>query len=66
MFEVLTVSDTIREAILRNQTAQELRRIAVREGMTPLQHAAFRKVLEGNTTIEEVRRSVFVSLDEHS
>lgn len=63
VFEVLTFSDTFRDAVLRNKPVHELRRLAVSEGMTPLRHTAFRKVIEGVTTIDEVRRSVFISID---
>ena len=62
VYELLTVTDEFRDAVLRNRPAHELARIAVRDGMTPLRHAAFRKVLHGATTLEEVRRSVFISL----
>ncbi len=63
IFEVMPISENIKEIILRGGHAPEIRLAAVREGMSTLRHSAFRKVIEGVTTIEEVRRSVFVSID---
>ena len=63
VFEVLTLTDEIRDAILRNMPTHEMRRLCATLDMTPLRHAAFRRVLDGDTTLEEVRRSVFISLE---
>ena len=63
VFEVLTMTDALRDAILQNKPAHELRRMVSRADMTSLRQVAFRKVLEGVTTLEEVRRSVFISLE---
>jgi type IV pilus assembly protein PilB len=51
---VLPVSDKIRDATIANVSVDEIKRIAVREGMTTLRMAGNRKILEGRTTIEEV------------
>jgi len=59
----MPISESIKDIILRGGHAPEIRLAAVREGMSTLRHSAFRKVIEGVTTIEEVRRSVFVSID---
>lgn len=56
VFEVLTVNDTIRQAILDGLGAAELRRVAVEQGMLSLEEAAKRKVRSGETTIEEIHR----------
>ncbi len=56
VFEVLLVTDTIREAIMQNKDADEIRDIAVKEGMTTMLHDGVEKVLTGITTIEEILR----------
>jgi type II secretory ATPase GspE/PulE/Tfp pilus assembly ATPase PilB-like protein len=63
IFEVMRITDEIKDIIIRGGHAPEIRLAAVRSGMSTLRHSAFRKVIEGITTIEEVRRSVFVSID---
>lgn len=51
------VSDTdIREAILRKASSDELKKIAIRNGMTTMLEDGFKKVREGMTTVEEVLR----------
>ncbi len=54
--EVLVVTQPLREAILRHASAGEIREIAIQEGMTPIVIDGFRKVLSGETTVEEVLR----------
>ncbi len=54
--EVLVVTHAIREAILRHAPANEIRDIAIREGMMPIVVDGFTKVLSGETTVEEVLR----------
>ncbi len=56
LFEVMTVSDDIRELILSGATAIELRRKAIEEGMIALRHSGLQKIRDGITTIEEVVR----------
>jgi type IV pilus assembly protein PilB len=54
LYEVLPVSDKLRDATIANVGVDEIKRIGVREGMTTLRMAGNRKILEGRTTIEEV------------
>jgi type IV pilus assembly protein PilB len=56
--EVLVADEAIKEAILRKASAQELRRIAIENGMTTMLEDGFRKVRLGVTTIEEVLRVI--------
>lgn len=63
VFEVMRVSENVRRAILMGEPAHVIRQIAVSEGMSSLQHSAFRKVVEGQTTLDEVRRAVFINID---
>lgn len=54
--EVLILSQSVREAILRRANADEIKRIARQEGMTTLRESGIRKAIEGETTVEEVIR----------
>jgi len=56
LFEVMDVTDDIRELILSGATAVELRRKALEEGMISLRLSGLQKIREGVTTIEEVVR----------
>jgi type IV pilus assembly protein PilB len=56
LYEVMEVSEELRELILVGASGLELRRKAVDEGMITLRGSGLRKVKDGVTTIEEVVR----------
>jgi type IV pilus assembly protein PilB len=56
LYEVLEVTDEIRELVLVGASALELRKRAIEEGMITLRRSGLRKVQAGMTTIEEVVR----------
>jgi len=56
VFELLTVSETIRELIHRRAKASTIKSAAMAEGMTTLREAALAKAAEGVTTMDEVVR----------
>src|SRR5215467_5590442 len=56
LYEVLEVSEELRELILVGASGLELRRKAIEEGMITLRRSGLRKVMEGVTSIEEVVR----------
>jgi type IV pilus assembly protein PilB len=56
LYEVMDVTDELRELILVGASAQELRRKAIDDGMLTLRQSGLRKVKEGVTTIDEVVR----------
>jgi type IV pilus assembly protein PilB len=56
LYEVMEVSEELRELILIGASGLELRRKAVEEGMLTLRMSGLRKVKDGVTTIEEVVR----------
>ncbi len=56
LYEVMAVTDELRELILVGASGLELRRKAVDEGMLTLRASGLRKVKEGVTTVEEVVR----------
>ena len=56
IYEVMPVTQEIRDLILRNAPTAEIRDVAASQGMKTLRQNALQKVLEGVTTIEEVLR----------
>ncbi|KKT23717.1 MAG: General secretory pathway protein E, partial [Candidatus Nomurabacteria bacterium GW2011_GWF2_43_8] len=56
--EVLVADNEIKEAILRRASANEIKKIAVKNGMTTMFEDGFQKVKNGLTTIEEVLRVI--------
>ena len=57
IFEVLLVTESIRELIMTRADADRIRQQAVKEGMTTIIEDGIKKVLSGVTTIEEVLRA---------
>jgi type IV pilus assembly protein PilB len=56
LYEVMEIGDQIRELILRDAPATELRQAAIAGGMITLRESGLRKVRDGLTTLEEVMR----------
>jgi type IV pilus assembly protein PilB len=56
LYEVMDVTDEIRSLIVARAAAQELRRVAVEQGMRTLRDDGLEKVLEGETTLVEIER----------
>jgi type IV pilus assembly protein PilB len=56
LYEVMEISEELRELILVGASGLELRRKAVDEGMITLRQSGLRKVKDGMTTVEEVVR----------
>jgi general secretion pathway protein E/type IV pilus assembly protein PilB len=56
VYELLTSSDRVRELVEHNATAWEIKRTAIQEGMLTLRMDGWRKVLAGETSVEEVVR----------
>lgn len=57
LYEVMPITDEIKELVLAGASAMELKREAVRLGMDTLRTAGINKLKEGVTTINEVVRS---------
>ena len=56
LYEVMEITDDLRELILVGASGLELKRKAIEEGMISLRRSGLRKVIDGVTTIEEVVR----------
>ena len=56
LYEVMEITDELRELILIGASALELRKKAVDDGMITLRESGLHKIRAGVTTIEEVVR----------
>jgi len=56
IYEVLRNSPQIQELVLNKGSAEDIRRVAIKEGMRTLRDTAIEKMLSGLTTVEEVVR----------
>ena len=59
VFELMLISDHLRELILRKAPTHELRQAGLEAGMMTLRQDAMQKILEGITTMEEALRVVY-------
>jgi len=58
IFELLVMTDGIRNAIHKNESHDEIRKIAIKQGMNPLKKDGLLKVKAGLTTVTEIMRCV--------
>ncbi len=54
--EVLPITPNIRELIMRRETADAIKQMGRREGMTTLRESGINKVINGESTVDEVLR----------
>lgn len=58
IFEIFNVTEAIRDLVMKQASSDEIKRMAVKEGMTTMFEDGLRKVESGTTTIEEVLRVI--------
>jgi type IV pilus assembly protein PilB len=56
IFELMMMTNKVREMAFAGVSTQDLRRVAISQGMVPLYNDGIRKVMAGTTTIEEIFR----------
>jgi len=56
--EILTLNDSIKEAILRRASSEEIKEEAIKAGMIPVYQDSLEKAAKGITSIEDVVRTV--------
>ena len=56
IYEVMVMNDDLKEAIIRGMSGTDLKREAVKSGMSTLRMSAIKKVRQGLTTVEETVR----------
>lgn len=57
IFEILVMSDPIRELVTKKATSEDIMKLGIKEGMTTMMEDGFEKILQGITTVEEVVRT---------
>ena len=60
IFEIMVLSERLRQLVLDGAPTQELRAAAIAEGMRPLRSSGQLAVLDGSTTVEEVLRETLL------
>ena len=55
--EILEVDNTIKKLIFEGGDQSEIKKHAIKSGMTPLRTAGIEKIVNGITTIEEIQRA---------
>ncbi|NIM05336.1 MAG: type II secretion system protein GspE [Armatimonadetes bacterium] len=60
VFEVMRMSEALRELVLQRQSASAIREKARQEGMQTMKESALEKVLMGTTSAEEIMRVIYV------
>jgi type IV pilus assembly protein PilB len=61
LFELMEVTDEVEKAINANLPEDQLRKIAVREGMMTLRDAGIEKIRQGVTSIEEIMKRTTIT-----
>ncbi|HEY0890252.1 MAG TPA: ATPase, T2SS/T4P/T4SS family [Nocardioides sp.] len=61
VYELLAVTDEVRELVVERAPHDEMRKLALAQGMRTLQEQAARLVRDGVTTASEVMRSIYVA-----
>ena len=59
IYEIMPVNENLKELILRGASTTELKKEAVKTGMSTLRKSAIKKMKQGLTTVEEVLRITF-------
>lgn len=60
VYEVLRVTDDIRDLLVKGGSVDDIRRTAVTQGMIPMQQQAIDLIDAGDTTVAEVLRTIYV------
>lgn len=58
VIEILSITEEVKEAIIENRPLSEIRVIAAAQGYRPFVVDAMQKVVDGHTTISEVRKKL--------
>ena len=64
VYELMVMNETLRSAVVRGASLDELRHEAQAQGMMPLRHAAWHRAAAGETTIAEAMRIASEELGE--
>jgi len=62
IFELMVMNDEIRDVINRGGGTEQIREVALEQGMRPLREAGLRRIFDGTTTCEEVIRETVLEV----
>ena len=60
VFEILTLTDEIKELITKGASSLEIRKLAIEQGFVPLTVDAINKVINGETTLDEIKKKLVI------
>ena len=60
IFEVLDITDQIKEAIMAGKSSLEIRRLALEQSYKPLVIDGLKKIVDGYTTLEELNKKLLI------
>ena len=60
LFEILNISDAIRELIVKGASTIDIRKKAIEENYRPLVVDGINKVLKGETSLEEINKKLLI------
>jgi len=61
LFELMEITTEVAKAISAEVPEDQLRKVAIQEGMIPLRRAGVKKVIEGATSIEEILKRTVIT-----
>ena len=64
IFELMTVSKPMRRLMTQSPTSDQIRDIAVSEGMKTMRDHALERVYAGQTSLDEIKKKVFFGDDD--
>ena len=60
MYEVLQITPNVRQLITQKATADEIKFVAMREGMSTIWRSCSKLVANGTTTVDELIRIAYI------
>jgi len=63
LFEIMPISDEIRDLILARSASKEIKRVAMTQGMMSLRKSGLSKIKQGVTSVEEVLRETVKDME---
>ena len=60
IFEILALTDEIKEMIIQGKSSLDIRKAAIQEGFKPIGVHAINKLLRGITTLEEINKKISI------
>ena len=63
VYELMKMTEDLRKLVMKQGTAEELKKVAIAEGMTTMWQGGVDKVLAGITTLDEVVRVVYAEAE---